>query len=328
LARVKFGVRITRSVKISRTWVDTGTGGAPAPPDPVITPYEQLDWNTIKNVVLECERLGYDLITMPDHLLRGRAYCECWTTLSALSSVTEKIRLGTMVLCNEFRHPSILAKMAATLDFISGGRLEFGIGAGYNTEEFEAYGIPFHRPGIRIKRLKEAVEIMKIMWTEEKATYKGEYYSIKNAICAPKPMQKPYPPITIGGSGDKLLRVVAEHADACNVAGTVDELKERLAVLEKHCSEIGRDFNEIERTWGPWFFIYKNKKELEERADQTARRLLNEHQVFMGTPEEVTQRIQDYVDAGVTKIQLLFVDLPSLRGLGLFAEEVMPHFQR
>ena len=329
--KVAFGVRITRSLKTPRTYAAAGPGiygGKPYPPEPEITRYEKVDWSIVKNVVLECDRLGYDLITVPDHMILGRDRLEAWTTLSALSSITTRLRLGTMVLCNEYRHPSVLAKMGATLDFISSGRLDFGIGAGYQKEEFEAYGIPFLPASVRIKRLGEAVRIIKKMWTEEAPSYIGEYYSIKEAVCEPKPIQKPHPPITIGGSGDKLLRVSAEFADSVNfIDATVERYRERLSILEKHCSRIGRDFDEIEKTWGPWFWIYADENEFKEKADESAQRLLKEHEVFMGTPKQIIDGIQSFVDIGVTKFQLLFVDLPSLRGIRLFASEVMPHFQ-
>ena len=151
-------------------------------------------FNQVREVVLECERLGYHSVWLDDHLMFGkRPILESWTTLSALSSITKKIKLGTMVLCNSFRKPALLAKMAATLDVISNGRLEFGIGAGTQKDEHIAYGIPFSNPSVRIDRMKEAVEIIKTMWTQEKASYEGKYYRIKEAVCEPKPMQKPHP---------------------------------------------------------------------------------------------------------------------------------------
>ena len=149
----------------------------------------------VRNVVLECERLGYDSIWLDDHLMYGKTpILECWTTLSALASLTAKIRLGTMVLCNSYRNPALLAKMAATLDVISNGRLELGIGAGVQKDEHEAYGIPFPKPSERIERMKEAVEIIKKLWTEENANYQGKYYTVNEAVCLPKPLQKPHPP--------------------------------------------------------------------------------------------------------------------------------------
>ena len=158
----------------------------------------------IRDVVLECERLGYHSVWLDDHLMFGeQPILECWTTLSALSIVTTRIRLGSMVACNSFRNPALLAKIAASLDVISGGRLEFGIGAGIQETEHRAYGFSFPKSHVRIERLREAIEVINALWSEEKVSYKGKHYNLEKAICEPKPLQKPHPPITIGGSGEK-----------------------------------------------------------------------------------------------------------------------------
>ena len=157
-------------------------------------------FNLIQEVTHECERLGYYSVLLDDHLMLNKMpILECWTTLSALSAATERIRLGTMVTCNSFRNPALLAKMAATVDNISEGRLELAIGAGVQKNEHNAYGFPFPSSKARIERLGEAVEIIKMMWTEEKASYNGKHYLIHDAVCEPKPVQKPHPPITVGG---------------------------------------------------------------------------------------------------------------------------------
>ena len=141
-------------------------------------------FSRLRSIVLECERSGYDSVWLDDHLMFGKTpILECWTTLSALASVTTRIRLGTMVTSTAFRNPALLAKMAATVDVISGGRLEFGIGAGVQKEEHDAYGFPFPEPNVRVACMKEAVEIIKKLWTEEKATYKGKHYRIAEAVC-------------------------------------------------------------------------------------------------------------------------------------------------
>jgi len=225
-------------------------------------------FNQLQEVTLECERLGYYSVLLDDHLmLHKMPILECWTTLSALSSVTENIRLGTMVTCNSFRKPSLLAKMAATVDNISNGRLELGIGAGVQKNEHNAYGFSFPSSKARIERLSEAVEIIKKLWTEEKASYNGKHYTIRDAVCEPKPVQKPYPPITIGGGGEKLtLKVTARHADRYDwgYLPSVEEYKRKLKVLEKHCDAVGRSFNEIEKSCWPagQIFIGDDRKEL------------------------------------------------------------------
>jgi F420-dependent oxidoreductase-like protein len=285
----------------------------------------------VRDVVLECERLGYHSVWLGDHLMLGkRPILESWTTLSALSSITTEIRLGTMVLCNSFRSPALLAKMAATLDVISNGRLEFGIGAGVQKDEHVAYGIPFSNPSVRIGRMKEAVEIIRTMWTQEKTSYKGKYYRIKEAVCKPKPLQKPLPPITIGGSGEKLtLKVTAQYADRFDWAYLPLPLyKHKLAVLENHCKAAGRDFQEIEKSCWPsgQIFIAQDRKELNEKLslkkpkNVTLKYFMKSN--LVGTPDECIQRIQQYANAGATYFMLAFGDIPNLDGVRFFAKTV------
>ena len=287
----------------------------------------------VRDVILECERLGYNSVWLDDHLMfEKQPILECWTTLSSLSAVTSKIRLGSMVLCNGFRNPALLAKMAATLDVISNGRLEFGVGAGVARDEHEAYGIPFLKPHARIDRLKEAVEIIKKMWTEEKASYEGKYYRINEAVCEPKPLQQPHPPITIGGGGEKLtLKVAAQHADRCDwgYVPSLERYKHKLDVLESHCKAVGRDFNEIEKScWlGGQMFIVPDQKELGEKVLQLKPKNVSLEDFkkinFVATPDECRQKIRQYASLGVTYFMLFFGDLPDLGSLRLFAESVV-----
>jgi F420-dependent oxidoreductase-like protein len=292
-----------------------------------------LGFNSIRNIVLECERLGYDSVWLDDHLMfEKKPIFECWTTLSALSTACSKIRLGTMVLCNGFRNPALLAKMAATLDVISNGRLEFGIGAGVQKDEHEAYGIPFLKPHARIDRVKESVEIIKKMWTEEKTSYKGKFYKVNEAVCEPKPVQKPHPPITIGGGGEKLtLKVAAQHADRCDwgYVPSLELYKHKLDVLESHCKAVGRDFREIEKScWlGGQMFIVPDQKELDKKVLQWKPKNVSLEDFkklnFIATPDECKQEIRRYTRLGVTYFMLFFGDLPDLDGLRLFAEKVV-----
>ncbi|OLC63050.1 MAG: LLM class F420-dependent oxidoreductase [Ktedonobacter sp. 13_1_40CM_4_52_4] len=175
---------------------------------------------------------------------------EGWTLLAALAARTQRLRVGVMVTGNTYRHPAVLANMAATIDIISRGRLDFGIGAGWNELEHEMYNIPLYAPGERIHRLGEACEVVKRLWTETPANFDGKYYQLKNAYCEPKPVQKPYPPIVIGGGGEKLtLRVVAQYADIWNFAGgPIDMFQHKNTVLDEHCAAIGRDPSTIERS--------------------------------------------------------------------------------
>jgi F420-dependent oxidoreductase-like protein len=295
-----------------------------------------LTYSDLRDLAIESERLGYESVWICDHLMsEGRPILECLTTLSALSSLTRNIRLGSLVLCNSYRNPSVLAKVAATLDVISNGRLEFGIGAGWAENEYLAYGIPFSKPSIRIAQMREGIEIIKRMWTEERVSYEGKYFRLEDAICEPKPLQKPHPPITIGGSGEKLLlKVVAEYADRYNWwCETVGTCKHKLKVLEKHCSAIGRDYREIEKSVDAVVNICENKQELREilkKLFSSEKRSISfkewlkmiKVQNIVGTPSECLERIKEYADLGITYFMLKFQDLPSKRGIRLFSEEV------
>ena len=184
---------------------------------------------------------------------------EGWTLLGALAARTDHLRLGLMVTGNTYRHPAILANIAATVDVISHGRLDFGIGAGWNEMEHSMYGIPLYTPGERIRRLGEACEVIKLLWTQPRANFDGKYYKLKDALCEPKPVQKPHPPFVIGGSGEQLtLRVVAKYASIWNfVGGDIDTFRHKNAVLDGHCREIGRDPKSIERSI-QWPINYNN----------------------------------------------------------------------
>lgn len=171
-----------------------------------------------------------------------------WTMLAALAVETSRIRLGLMVAGNTYRHPGVAAKIATTVDIISNGRLEFGIGAGWNEYEHESMGIPLYGAGERLRRLREACTLIKMLFTQPVTDFDGQYYQLKEARHEPKPVQKPYPPFMIGGSGEKLtLRVVAEHADAWNYdgAGTIERFTHLLGVLRQHCADVGRDPAEL-----------------------------------------------------------------------------------
>jgi len=175
---------------------------------------------------------------------------EGWTLLAALAAQTKRLRVGIMVTGNTYRHPAVLANMGATVDIISGGRLDFGIGAGWNELEHSAYGIPLYAPGERIRRMGEACEVIKRMWTETAPDFDGQYYQLRGARCEPKPIHKPYPPFVIGGSGEQLtLRMVAKYADIWNfVGGSTETFRHKNEVLDNYCAAIGRDPAAIERS--------------------------------------------------------------------------------
>jgi F420-dependent oxidoreductase-like protein len=187
-----------------------------------------------------------------DHLMGNNPAEPClesWTLLAALAARTQRLRIGVMVTGNTYRHPAVLAKMAATVDSIAHGRLNFGIGTGWSEQEHRAYGILLPPPGERIRRLGEACELIQRLWTEPAVTFAGRYYQLSEAYCEPKPMQKPYPPFVIGADGEQTLRVVARYADIwdCSV-NNPKEYRHKSAVLDSACAVIGRDPKTIERS--------------------------------------------------------------------------------
>jgi F420-dependent oxidoreductase-like protein len=282
----------------------------------------------LKSIVLQCERVGYNSVWLDDHLMYGKTpILECWTTLASLASATKKIRLGTMVTSSAFRNPGLLAKMSATIDVISGGRLELGVGAGVQKEEHEAYGYSFPKPAYRISKMEEAVEILKLMWTREKTNYNGKNYRIVDATCEPKPIQKPHPPLIIGGCGEKLsLKVTAKLADRFDFGylSSVEEYKRKLQVLETHCRSVGRDFKEIEKScWLDGLMLVRSENSrlshaaTEEVEMSTGKNVDDRKKKISGNGFEI---LESYLALGVTQVMLFFGDLPDTKSVGLFAK--------
>ncbi len=259
----------------------------------------------------------------PPEATRSMPLLECWTTLSALARDTRRLRLGTSVLCHSYRSPSVLAKMAATLDVISGGRLELGLGAGWFEQEYRAYGIPFPRIGERIDQLGEGVEIIRRMWTEARPRFQGRHYAIDGAICDPPPLQRPHPPIWIGGEGDRVHRLAARAADGVNVRwwGPA-RIAGRGAYLDAACREFGRDPRALERSVTALLIAERDAG----RAAATRERFAGipgEGHVA-GTPEQCVARIRRYVEAGVRHFLFTIPDVASSAGLELAGRQVLP----
>lgn len=229
---------------------------------------------------------------------------EGWTLLGALAARTERLRLGLMVTGNTYRHPAILANIAATVDVISHGRLDFGIGAGWNESEHSMYGMPLYSPGERIRRLGEACEVIKLLWTEPVTNFDGKYYQLKDARCEPKPVQQPYPPFVIGGSGEQLtLRVVAKYANIWNfVGGSSEVFNHKQEVLDRYCTEIGRDPKTIERS-------------IQERVNYT-------------NFSETCDNIRPYIAEGATHIVLNLVAPYPENIVSKLAEEIVAPMHR
>jgi F420-dependent oxidoreductase-like protein len=296
----------------------------------------QEKWQHAVDVAVLAEELGYDSLWWYDHFHNvpvpaHETVLECWTTVAAISQRTSRIQLGQMVGCNGYRNPALLAKITSTVDVISGGRLFWGIGAGWYEHEFHGYGYDFPPPKDRIGMLREAVEIVKLMWSEADVSYSGAYYELQGAQCDPKPLQQPHPPILIGGGGEQLtLRVVARHATHSNFGGKPDEWRHKAEVLQGHCRSVGRDYDEITKTWSPEVFVRETEEEVKAAGSRsfwgepveswTAGNLV-------GTPEQVAEKIQAYADLGCRGFYPWCSDYPDTTTLRLFAEQVIPHFR-
>jgi F420-dependent oxidoreductase-like protein len=299
----------------------------------VQTPVESTSFAALARHWQRAEELGYDSAWLDDHFYgvatpAADDSLECWTLMAALARETSRIRFGTLVLCQSYRNPALLAKMAATLDHVSGGRLEFGLGAGWYENEYRAYGYDFPPIGARLAQLEEALQICRLLWTEERASFAGRHYRIDDAWCNPKPLQRPHPPIMIGGGGEQvLLRLVARYADCWNFGGSVDEFRHKLGVLERHCAAGGRDPAAIEKSWFGNIIIEPTQAALDARLAKRAARGHAEAyglNAMVGTPEQIAARIREYVALGVTHFIGMFGRVERLGATELFAAEVIP----
>ena len=220
--------------------------------------------------------------------------------------------------------------MGSTLDIITGGRYELGIGAGWRKREYEAYGYEFPKYSVRISQLKETLQIIKRLWTEPETTFRGKYYLLKNCVNMPKPIQKPHPPIMVGGAGDRLLEVGAENADEINLLVPFGKVQERIRFVHTYCDKIGRNQKELRFSVTQTLVLAKNKNELEalvektQPKDQTRQQFLES--ALVGTAETIQDQIQGYVHLGISRFILIMQD-PVPERIKLFSEAVMTHFQ-
>jgi F420-dependent oxidoreductase-like protein len=279
-----------------------------------------------KSVAMAADKLNFDSIYAYDHLIPHykddieKNIFECFTLLSSLAAITRKVKIGQIVVCNSYRNPALLAKMSSTLDIVSNGRVELGIGAGWYEQEYLSYGYDFLSDKTRIIQLDESISIIKAMWTEKYASFEGKYYKIKDAVCNPKPIQKPHPLIMVGGSGEKyLLKVVAKHANRYNLFfGTPDEMKRKICLLKAYCSSFGRNYKEdIEYSVVLPCIIGESEEEINKVLMQTKRKDKSLEQysqhlvdsIMIGTHEKILQGIRKYLDIGVRHFVLHFIGL-------------------
>ena len=298
-------------------------------------PIEQ--YEAMTRVGVAAEAAGYDSIWVFDHFHTVptpeiETTFEAWTITAGLARDTKTVRIGQMVTCNGYRNPALLAKIASTVDVMSHGRAICGLGAGWYEHEWLAYGYGFPDIPNRMRAFREAVEIVTRMWTDEKATFKGKYYTIDGAINEPKGVQQPHLPLWLGGGGEKVtLKLVAQFAQGCNVGGGDPAvIRQKLAVLREHCDALGRDYNSITRSTGMNVFILDEGADAEKATAQARGKTSLEDfkkGVVVGTVAEITERVEQVVDAGADYIIMSFPRVAYDHSLlQRFAAEVMPKF--
>jgi F420-dependent oxidoreductase-like protein len=306
---------------------------------------EGLTWDRWRRIAETVETLGFESLWRSDHLFSlfdvpTRPGLDTWASLAALAMMTRRIRFGPLVCPITFHHPSLLARQAAAVDQLSGGRLELGVGAGWHDREHQAFGIPYPRVGERIRRLDEGVEVMRALWQEGPAHFTGRYYRLEGAVGWPKPLQRPRMPLIIGGKGPRLLAVAAKHADEWNCGGSRPpaDVRAKTDTLLAACEKIGRDPRTIRRSWMGAFLIGENGSTLERRARKiqeyvppraatpTARlpNVLRAEGWLVGSPEEIVGQMRNLAREGIERFMLQFFDQEDLDALHVLAQEVVP----
>jgi probable F420-dependent oxidoreductase len=307
--------------------------------DLTIWPWEYSTFDEIVETAQLAEKLDLDSVWMSDHLMYtvpNKGSLEVFTSLSAIAARTKKMTIGTKVVCAPFRHPALIAKAGATLDIISGGRFILGVGAGWYKKEFEAFGFPFER---KTSVMHEAVEIVRMLWEKPSVDYDGKFYMIKDGACLPKPLQKPHPPIWIGSSGPRMLKLTAELGDGWVIPNpTVKEYRQKLSTIRKHARKIGKKSEQIEAGYYAYASISSDSEEARKIAEDQIlperRRAIRpnltikdiEEICLVGNPDEWISRIEEYVKAGAEHIIVKIVPT-NHETLHLYAEKVIPYFK-
>ena len=277
-------------------------------------------WKTILDSASKIENLGYESIWVYDHFhtvptpTQDPTY-ECWSLMSALSQTTSRVRLGQMCTCNSYRNPSYLTKVASTIDVMSGGRLEYAIGAGWYDQEYKAYGYEYPSAGIRLKMLEESLIIYKRMTTQEKASFEGEYYQIKDAINQPKPIQEPHPPLWVCGGGEKVtLKLLARYGDYGNWDVDVDGFISKSNILKQHCDTENRDFDDIGKTLHTNVIIGDNQSDLDNNLEKISEATSIPKDIYLkkplvGVKNEVFEKIDEFETHGCVYLIAYIADI-------------------
>ncbi len=292
-------------------------------PDPVEA------YEAMTRVAQEAEVLGFDSIWLFDHfhtipVPSQEVTFECWVSTAALARDTKTIRIGQMVTCNGYRNPALLAKMASTVDVLSHGRLDFGIGAGWYEHEYKAYGYEYPDAPERLRYLRDAVQVILAMWTQEEAVFEGKYHQVRGAINQPKGVQTPHIPLLIGGGGEKVtLKLVAQYGDACNVGGDISTITHKFAVIKEHCETLGRDYESIHRTSSAFCVVGDTESAALATLKPAERELLERQRpaAIVGNLDTVRQRLAQLEEAGVQELILSFPGSTRLEPLRAFARE-------
>src|SRR5688572_9551240 len=288
-------------------------------------------WEDTQAYIQRAERDDFDSFWVMDHFYQLPAhgsvqepFLDAWTVLPALAAVTKRIRIGAMVSPVAYRNPALLARMAASLDHISRGRMNFGFGAGGFRPEYEAYGFEFiEKASIRLAQMKEALQLILGLWEHTPFTFHGTYFHVENAILEPKPLQKPHPPILIGGVGPKItLRMIAELGDACNLWGPPDEFVKQRETLKRHCQEIGRDERTIEKTTYDLVICASTQSELQTKIERLLPKGIEPWMALVGTSSQLIDIVGEYERVGADHLCMDFAGNDP-ESYALFVEEVM-----
>ena len=284
-------------------------------------------YEAMTRVAQTADEVGFESAWLVDHFHTipqpsQEVTFECWTTTAALARDTTRIRIGQMVTCNGYRNPALLAKMASTVDVLSHGRLNFGIGAGWYEHEYRAYGYDYPDGPERLRLLREAVQVIRAMWTQEEAVFEGKYYQVRGAINQPKGVQKPHIPLLIGGNGEKVtLKLVAQYGDACNISGDLETIKHKFAVLKEHCEAIGRDYESIRRTVTRACCIAETDEQARAKIPTQLMDRAFAAGALIGRPDTIRQGLAELEAIGVHEVIVGFPDVLQLDTLRFFARE-------
>lgn len=286
-------------------------------------------YETMTSVAQTADEVGFASAWFVDHFHTiprpsQEITFECWMSTAALARDTRNIRVGQMVTCNSYRNPALLAKMASTVDVLSQGRLNFGIGAGWYEHEYRAYGYEYPDAPVRLRHLREAVQVILAMWKEEEAHFEGTYYQVRGAVNQPKGVQKPHIPLLIGGGGEKVtLKLVAQYADACNVGDNPTSMKQKLAILKQHCEAMGRNYESIRRTSTTFCFMADSDAQALAQLPTELKARLGKavDTALIGGPETIRQRLAAYEEAGAQELLMRFVDGTNPEAIRRFAQE-------